>query len=455
MLYKKIILNFKKSDEPTDFYVDGNKIELTHDQQKYKKQQPKSIILRKNLNTNNEQVVSTKEKNEEFILSSGFKNYIINLWKNGRYSPIHLLPDQDKQSLFSKMNSDYIERVIKDEGERRKKKDASDLSLKDDFFSGWFKSKNLGITAFNYTLKPLGKTALKKIGSSMSSMAKSMKMDGPIKGIFKKMGIDIEDVKEEGEIFVENHDKQMDFNDYFFRCRGSKGAQDFLIFTSIGIGGKIMLTILGFGAAGAMIANPLTAPIGCILMAMSAKKGFEAVIFESPKKLASIIISLAQGIKDKNTKVKIIDEDGKVTQEGYKAIQNEINNELPGLVSNSNNSENLPGLETQTREKIDENWSNLSDFERSTYEEIASVCQQNREMQKSKNTEIFAVNPQLLSGISEATSSLNNQNNFQNKLQDRSQEPKNYYGGKGTDLNQKNTPIRKNRVDISSLGSSL
>ena len=471
MLYKAIIINSKKPIDPTDMYVQGQKIILTPEQRDAAQKQPKKNISTNNPITKNKQIIETDKKNEQFIFSEGFGNYLKYLVKTGRYSPYNLhalMPDfilpknlqSDKLPFFSRVKGEYEEKSDEYKKERKANNAEKNPTTKDDFLAGWDKTKAIASTvAWKNLIKPAGKAGLKKVGSSAASMAKSMKMDGPIKGIFKKMGIDIEDVKEEGQIFIDKHDGSVDLNGHFFRCRGSKGAQDFLVFMTIGIGGKAAMTILGLGAAGAMIANPLTAPIGCILMAMGMKKAFETLAIDSPMKLASIIISLAQGIKDKNTKVKIVDENGRITEEGYKAIENEIRDELPGLVNNISNLGGLPGLATQ---------SNSSEFDEAMYGEIYDVVHQNKEILTSiEQEENQSMNGSdmpfdeeemtkrlnILRGITAVNSNEDvNQTNFAERF-DSNSTKLNYYGGKGTDPNQKQTFGPNKKPHSSSLSS--
>jgi hypothetical protein len=150
---------------------------------------------------------------------------------------------------------------------------------------------------------------------------------------------------------------------------------------------------------------------------MGAKKGFEALIIDSPMKLASILASLAQGIKDKNTNIKIIDEDGKLTEDVIQATQNEIQNELPGLITQTNDPNNLPGIETQWNNNLPQNECNQ-------YEEMHDVYKQNIEMgrnielnQTSKNNDLNLPN---LHGINYANGSQNKQN-FQDRFIDEDQ----------------------------------
>ena len=263
-----------------------------------------------NLRTSiNDQEDNTEEM--ELTLSQGFQNYLQDFWKKSKYSPIDLLPDKNKPSFLSKLSNSYNSKAEAIKNYKYSKGIAKG-------------SKNplvplfAGVgTIFGSIVKPVGKKGLGMIGGKMASATKGFKMDGPIKAMFNKIGIPIDDVKEEGEITVTGNDQLEHLNNHFFRCRGSKGVTDLLVFSTVGVSGSIVFSIIGAGAGGLLMSNPITMPIGCLLMAMGMKSSFESIVFKSPKQLASILISLARGIRDKKTDVKVIDMNG---------LQEEIDN---------------------------------------------------------------------------------------------------------------------------------
>lgn len=465
MLYRKIAVNFKDGDakkiNPTDLYIRGQKVTLNPIQREQAKRLPKKVIKKENPNLKNIQIIKTTEGNERFIFSKGFKNYLSDLWKSGRYSPVHLLTAKDRPSFISKVKDEYKNRSFEYKGKRDAKNKGKTPSVKDDIFAGWDETKSVVFTAFSNLVKPAGKAVLEKVGTSAVSMTKSFNLDGMIKSAFEKMGIPLKDVKKEGELTVTGNDKYEHLNGYFFRCRGSKGVKDFVVFTSIGVGGKVVMTVLGIGAAGVMMTNPLTAPIGCILMAMGAKKGFETIVFDSPKKFASIVISLLQGIKDKNTNIKIADKDGNLTENGIRAIENEVNNELPRLITNVSSGVELPGLTTNISERgglpgmetqINNTWNNLSQKDRDDFEDMYDVFLQNREIQRSSSLEeSFEQTSGSSKGLSSGdllrgVSTVDEVESTPRKFQERF--------GKLTDPNQKQQIFKPKKYDTHNFPSS-
>ncbi len=311
------------------------------------------INLRRQVEGDNNDIEEKK-----LILSQGFRNYLKDFWKNSKYSPIDLFPDKNKPSFLSKLNDNYNSKI----------ESIKNYKYSKDIAKG---KKNpiaplvAGIGVFSSAIiKPIGKKAMSAVGSKIASATKGFKMDGPIKAMFNKIGIPIEDVKEEGEITVTGNDQLEHLNNHFFRCRGSKGVTDLLVFSTVGVSGSIVFSIIGAGAGGLLMSNPITMPIGCLFMAMGMKSSFESIVFKSPKQLASILISLARGVRDKKTDVKVIDMNG---------LQEEIDN--------------------MTEEKADKIFASATEEERrdalNIGAEVSSVAEEFKAKNVSRNSSIY------------------------------------------------------------------
>lgn len=380
MFYKKLI-NFSKNDnrfDPTDIYVQGVKKPLTPREKDKAKKEPTKVISKRDVG--NDLSVKTTERNPK----SSKVDYAKHLLKEGRYNAItHVSRAVERKfsgpSLISKAKDKYTDKS-KEYSEKRMQHASG---LKGDTKIAFDETRAVAFAAFDTVIKPVGKAVAGKVASKVVDATKSMGgISNMIKPIFEKLGIEVDDVKKEGEIFVRGNDNKDDFNAHFFRCRGTGAVKDLLVFSTT-VGGKTFMAVIGIAAGTMMLSNPLTAPFGFLLMAMSAKKSFEGIVIDSPQKLASILISLAQGFKDKHTDIKLVDDEGLPTKGAYKAIEGYVNDDLPNLLSETKKSSSeLPGL---TNESIKKTWDELPSLEQNFYNNMHEGFEYAREISKENN----------------------------------------------------------------------
>ncbi len=147
-------------------------------------------------------------------------------------------------------------------------------------------------------------------------------------------------------------------------------------------------------------------------------------MLSSPQELLSILISIARGIRDKATKLKIVDEKtGEILpgkEDEYAGLVNsELENELPRMIDkNGHINHDYPGL---SLDDINENWQNARPEE----QEIAEVAfddinsTQEIEMERSVLQENSVGNDEismaasLLSGLTRAENTSNTRRSFQ------------------------------------------